>query len=243
MSATPDKPQNPLLDLVLNVVLPSLILEKLSKPAYLGPQWALVVAVSIPLAYGLWSFSQKRGMNFFSVFGLVAIIFTGGLGLLKLDPVWFSAKEAAFPLFLGLAFPLSLRFGRPLVNEMLLNPQVVNVPLIQKSLDTPQRVSGFASLLKKASWGMAGTMLCSSIANFFLCWYVLNGKTPGTEEYTQAIGKQNWMGFIVIGIPMFVVTLMLFFWFLKRITALTGLERDDLMNNGQTVRRQVSNGE
>ena len=154
MSATPDKPQNPLLDLVLNVVLPSLILEKLSKPVYLGPQWALVVAVSIPLAYGLWSFSQKRGMNFFSVFGLVAIIFTGGLGLLKLDPVWFSAKEAAFPLFLGLAFPLSLRFGRPLVNEMLLNPQVVNVPLIQKSLDTPQRVSGFASLLKKASWGM-----------------------------------------------------------------------------------------
>jgi hypothetical protein len=72
---------------------------------------------------------------------------------------------------------------------------------------------------------------------------VLNGKTPGTEEYTQAIGKQNWMGFIVIGIPMVVVTMLLLFWLLKRITALTGLERDDLMNNGQTVRRQVSNGE
>lgn len=243
MPAANDKPQKPLLDLVLNVVLPSVILEKLSKPDYLGQAWALIVAVAIPVGYGLWCFSQKRGMNFFSVFGLIAIVVTGGLGLLKLDPIWFSAKEAAFPLFLGLAFPLSLRFGRPLVSEMLLNPQVVNVPLIQQSLNTPERVSGFAHLLKQASWRMAGTMLCSAIANFCLCWYVLNGKTPGTEEYTQAIGRQNWMGFIVIGIPMVVVTMMLLFWLLKRVTALTGLERDDMMNGGQTVRRQVTNGE
>ena len=37
------------------------------------------------------------------------------------------------------------------------------------------------------------------------------------------------------------VTLVLLFWFLKSITRITGLERDDFMNGGQTVRRQVSN--
>ena len=231
------------LDLSPNVVRLAHIPEHTSQPDDCGPGSAWIVAVAIQIGYGLWCYSPRRGMNFFAVCGLIAIVVTGGLGLLKLDLIWFSAKEAAFPLFLGLAFPLSLRFGRPLVSEMLLNPQVVNVPLIQQSLNTPERVSGFAHLLKQASWRMAGTMLCSAIANFFLCWYVLNGKTPGTEEYTQAIGRQNWMGFIVIGIPMVVVTMMLLFWLLKRVTALTGLERDDMMNGGQTVRRQVNNGE
>jgi hypothetical protein len=33
----------------------------------------------------------------------------------------------------------------------------------------------------------------------------------------------------------------LLFWMLRGISTLTGLERDDFMNGGQTVRRQVSN--
>lgn len=235
----PQPAQNPLLDLLLNVVVPSVVLEKLSKPNYLGPAWALVVAVLIPVGYGLWCFSQKRGMNFFSVFGLIAVVVTGGLGLMKLEAVWFAAKEAAFAVVLGLAFPLSLRFGRPLVSEMLLNPQIVNVPLIEKSLNTPERRNGFTTLLKEASWGMGGTMLLSAVANFLLAWYLLEGKEPGSEPYTQAIGRLNWMNYLVIGLPMVAVTMGLLFWMLKRISGLTGLEREDFMHGGETVRRQV----
>ena len=115
MPEAPKQP-HPLGDLLLTVVLPSLVLEYLSKPERLGPAWALVVALLMPLGFGVWCFMQKRGLNFFSIFGLIAVIVTGGLGLLKLDPVWFAAKEAAFPMFLGLAFPLSFRWGRPLVS-------------------------------------------------------------------------------------------------------------------------------
>jgi len=236
------KPQNqphPLGDLLLTVVLPSIALESLSKPDRLGPAWALVVALLLPLGFGVYCFAKKRGLNFFSVFGLAAIIVTGGLGLLSLNAYWFAAKEAAFPIFLGLAFPLSHFWGKPLISELLLNPQVINHALLQSSLDTPDKHSRFQRLLYRASWGMTLACLGSAVANSALVLYLLGGKAPGSEAYVKAIGTQNWAGFIVIGIPLVAVTFALLMWLLRRIQNLTGLDREDLMNPGRTVRRQV----
>ena len=236
--AAQDQP-HPLADLLLTVILPSLVLESMSKPERLGPVWALVVALLMPLGFGIHCFIKKRGLNFFSILGLVAVIVTGGLGLLNLSSGWFALKEAAFPIFLGLAFPLSFYFKKPLVNELLLNPQVINHPVLQGALDSADKRSAFHRLMGHASWALAGTMLMSAVANALLVLFYLKGKTPGTEEYTQAIGRQNWVSFIVIGVPMLAVTMGLLFWLLRRIQSLTGLERDDLMNAGTTVRRKV----
>ncbi|MES2736349.1 MAG: VC0807 family protein [Verrucomicrobiota bacterium] len=236
----PNKEQpNPLADLLLTIILPSVILESLSKPDRLGPAWALVVALLLPLGFGIYCFIKKRGLNFFSVLGLVAIIVTGGLGLLNLSAVWFAAKEAAFPIFLGLAFPLSFLWGKPLVSELLLNPQVINHDLLNSRLNSEGQKQSFQNLLRQASWALAGTMLLSAVANAMLVLYYLKGTVPGTEEYTKAIGRQNWVGFIVIGVPMMAATMGLLFWMLGQLKKLTGLERDDLMNPGTTVRSQV----
>ncbi len=236
------KQPHPLLDFGLTFLLPSFVLEKLSAPERLGPLWALIVALLLPLGFGIWCFMKKHKMNFVSMLGLTAVIVTGVLGLWNLNATWFAAKEAMFPIFLGIAFPLSHRWGKPLVNEMLLNPQVINQPALHQALNTPEKHHSFALLLKKASWIMAGTMLFSSAANFFLALYLLGGKAPGSEEYTKAIGRLNWGGSLIIGIPLMAVILTLLFWLLRSITRLTGLERDDLMNQGTTVRKQVNNG-
>jgi hypothetical protein len=242
--STPLKEQpHPLADLLLTVILPSVVLESLSKPERLGPAWALAVALVLPLGFGIYCFVKKRGLNFFSVLGLVAVIVTGGLGLLNLDPIWFAVKEAAFPVFLGLAFPLSFYWKKPLVNELLLNnPQVINYRLLYGALDAPEKQSSFKALMERASWMLAGTMLMSAVANALLVLFYLKGTVPGTEEYTKAIGRQNWVGFIVIGVPMLAVTMALLFWLLRRIQRITGLDREDLMNPGTTVRRQVGSG-
>jgi hypothetical protein len=239
MSVSPQEQPHPLADLLLTVILPSVVLESLSKPERLGPAWALVVALLMPLGFGIYCFIKKRGLNFFSVLGLVAVIVTGGLGLLNLSAVWFAAKEAAFPVFLGLAFPLSFYWKKPLVNELLLNPQVINHGLLQGALDTDEKQQSFSRLLGRASWLLAGTMFVSAVANALLVLFYLEGKSPGTEEYIKAIGRQNWVGFIVIGVPMLAATMGLLFWLLGRIQSLTGLEREDLMNPGTTVRRKV----
>lgn len=236
------KQPHPLLDLALTFLLPSYVLEKLSAPERLGPLWALVVALLLPVGYGIWCFIKKNRMNFVSKLGLLAVIVTGILGLWNLNATWFAAKEALFPIFLGIAFPLSHRWGKPLVNDLLLNPQVINMPVLHQALDTPEKHHGFAVLLKRASWGMAGTMLLSSAMNFALALYLLGDKTPGSEEYTKAIGRLNWSGSLILMIPLMAVLLALIFWLLRSITRLTGLERDDLLNHGTTVRRQVNNG-
>jgi hypothetical protein len=236
------KQPHPLLDLALTVILPSLALEKLSAPERLGPLWALVVALLLPLGFGIWCFVNKRGMNFFSILGLTAVIVTGVLGLWQLNATWFAAKEAMFPLFLGIAFPLSHRWGKPLVNDLMLNPQMINLPALHQALDTPEKHHSFALVLKKASWGMAGTMVFSSVMNFALALYLLGDKAPGSEEYTKAIGRLNWSGSLILMIPLMAVLLALMFWLLRSISRITGLDRDDLMNQGTTVRKQVNNG-
>ncbi len=230
---------HPLADLLLTLVLPTMALEWLSKPERLGPAWALVVACALPLGYGLWCWRQRRGLNFFSVFGLIAVILTGGLGLLNLSAVWFAAKEAVFPLVLGLAFPLTHRLGIPLIKELLLNPQVIDHPTLNRALDSDSKRAAFHALLGRASWGMLGATTLSAAANFALALYLLGKKEPGSEAYVQAIGRLNWMGFLVIGIPLVGLTIALLLWLLRRVSALTGLERADLLNPGQTVRRQV----
>jgi hypothetical protein len=232
-------PPNPFLEILLTIILPSVVLDQLSKPERLGPLVALVVSLLLPLGFGVWCFVQKKGWNLFSVLGFVTILITGSLGLLKLPAFWFAVKECTIPLIIGLAFPLSHRFGKPLLNAMILQPHVINLEAMNGAITTPEKRADYEKAVFRASCGMALGMVGSSVANFFLALYLLGGKEPGTEEFMKGIAKLNWMGLIVIGVPMTVVMLFVFFRLLKQLQRITGLERDDLMNPGTTVRRQV----
>lgn len=236
------KPTNPLYDLLLTVLLPSMTLEWLSKAEWLGdraPVWALVIASLIPLGYGIYCWVAKTGLNFFSVFGLIAIILTGGLGLMKLDTVWFALKEASVPVVLGLCFPLSFLWKKPLIEALFMQPQLLNVKLIRQRVAQEPAAGGFRQILWRASLGMGAMMLVSAVMNFALAWWLLDGKQPQTPEHNSALSKLNWAGMLVIGVPMMGAMLVVMTRFLRGLERLTGLERADLMNPGQTVRRQV----
>ena len=45
-----EKHANPFIDLLLTLILPSVVLESLSKPDRLGPAWALVVALLLRIS-------------------------------------------------------------------------------------------------------------------------------------------------------------------------------------------------
>jgi predicted permease len=47
MSTENKKKENILVNLCFNIIIPALILSKLSKPAYLGPLWGLVIALTM----------------------------------------------------------------------------------------------------------------------------------------------------------------------------------------------------
>ncbi|MFZ4765598.1 MAG: VC0807 family protein [Roseimicrobium sp.] len=234
------QPPNPLLELALTLILPSLALDYLSKPESLGPFWALVVSLLFPVGFGVWCFWKKVGWNVFSTLGFVTILLSGGLGLLKLDAFWFALKESAMPVMLGIAFPLSHRFGQPLLNVLIMQPEMLNHRALNASLADASKRLRYDAALFRASCGMGLGMAGSAVANFLLAIWLLGGKEPGGEAFVKGIAKLNWVSMVVIGVPMMAVMLVVFVWLLRQIQQITGLERDDLLNPGRTVRRQVT---
>jgi hypothetical protein len=241
MSDTANKtPPNPLLEILLTIALPSVALDQLSKPASVGPFWALVISLLFPIGFGMWCFYKKMGWNLFSILGFLTILLSGGLGLLKLDAFWFAIKESAIPVLIAIAFPLSHRWGKPMINALLLQPQLINLRTLNEALDTGNRKALFNRALFRASCGMGLGLLGSSVANFFLALHLLHDKEPGGEAFVRSIGTLTWMGFVVIGIPLLVVMIIVFITLLKSVENITGLERSDLLNPGKTVRRQIT---
>jgi hypothetical protein len=95
------KKSNPLLELLINIVIPSVILMKFSGEQNLGVVGGLLVALAFPLVWGTVELLGRRKLNWFSVLGLVSILLTGGIGLLQLDTQWLAVKEAAIPVSSG----------------------------------------------------------------------------------------------------------------------------------------------
>lgn len=235
----PTSQPNALADLILTVVLPSFVLDQLSAPARLGPAGALAVSLMFPITFAVWCWWKRTGWNVFSLIGFITVLLSGGLGLLKLDAFWFALKESAMPLALGAAFPLSHRFGKPLITALVMQPHLINLHAVTGALDTAERKAAYHGALRRGSWAIGLATIGSSAGNFLLALHLLKGKDPGGEAFVKGIGTLNWASVVVIGVPLCAVMLLVFAWLIRRIQSITGLERADLMNPGRTVRRQM----
>ena len=71
MPAQPQKRENLFINLGCNVALPSIILTWGSKAAWLGPKWALLVALVFPVAYSIYDFVVRKKFNFISALGFL----------------------------------------------------------------------------------------------------------------------------------------------------------------------------
>lgn len=225
-SPTPKK-ENLLFNLACNIAAPTIVLMKFSGENRLGPVWALVVALVFPLSYGIYDFVVRRKTNLFSVIGLCSVLLTGGLGLFKVDGVWFAVKEAAIPLLFGAAVLISARTRRPLVRELLYNGQVIDVPKVDAALAQRGNRAEFERLLKRASIGLALSFLLSAILNFGLARYLLTSPA-GTEEFNAQLGRMNMLNWPVIVVPSMVVTMIVFWRLMGGLTRLTGLELEEI---------------
>lgn len=229
-AAKPRPPaENVWVNLVCNAVLPGVVLTQLSKENRLGPVWGLVIALSIPLGYGIYDLVKRRTWNVFSIIGLVGTLVTGGLGLLKIDNFWFAVKAAAVPMILGLAIPATLRTRQPLVKALLYNDQVLDTHRIGDALAARGNQVGFDALLRWASWVMAATFFMSGVVNYFLARWLVTAP-PGTSDQTAQIGKLHWIEWPIITIPMMAVMMFTLFRLLKGLEQLTGLKSDDLFH-------------
>ena len=73
-------------NLLFTIVLPTIILIKFSSA--LGIWMAFLLALSLPLCYGLGSLVVAKKVSGFAILGIINVCLTGGVGLLRLDPEW-----------------------------------------------------------------------------------------------------------------------------------------------------------
>ena len=148
----PAKKENLLINLVFNILIPTLVLSKLSKDTLLGPVIGLVVALAFPLGYGVWDYLERRKANFISIIGFASVLLTGGFALMHVSGMGFAIKEAAVPAVIGVAVLLSLKTKTPLVRTMLYNDQVIDVQRVDDALAVKGNRKDFDCSTRAVCW-------------------------------------------------------------------------------------------
>jgi hypothetical protein len=229
----PPKRESLLANLLLNIVIPTLILMKLSGEEHLGIKMAIVVALAFPIIYGLRDFIQRHKFNVFSALGFVSILLTGGISLLELDPQYIAIKEAAIPGLIGLATLLSLKTRFPLVKTFLYNDKVLKVEKIAAALKEYGNEAAFETTLKNASYLVAASFFLSSTLNYILARVILQSAAV-TVAFNEELGKMTALSFPVIAVPAMLVMVGALFYLFRRIRQLTQLGLEDVINDGST---------
>lgn len=224
----PRKRENLLLNLVLNIGLPTLILTKFSGDRWLGPGWGLALALVCPTGYFIYDYAIRRRANFVSVIGMASVVATGGLGLLKAGGIWFAVKEAAVPLVVGLGVMLSTGGRRPLVRELLFNDELIDTERVTASLRQRGTAEAFERLLRSSSLLLASGFLVSAVANFFLVRAILRA-APGTEAFNAELGRIHLLSWPVVVAPTLALCVFALWRMLRGASRLTGLNVEELM--------------
>lgn len=217
-----------MLSLLLNIVLPTIIMIRFASEDKLGPINALLVALAFPLIYGVYGMIRERKIGWMPVVGIVSILISGGVGLLKLPAEWIAVKEATIPLVLALAILVSAWIGKPLA-RLFLN-QMLDKERVYTALEERGTVDEYERRTAVATWLLASAFLLSAVLNFILARVVVTAD-GGTQQYTEQIGRMTALSFPVITIPVFIVLTGTILYIMNTVSKLTGLESEDVLRN------------
>lgn len=228
-TTTEPKKNNSLLELIFNIVIPSVILMKLSTPEYLGSVYGLIVALAFPVGYAIYDFSRVGSLNFISLLGFFSTLLTGGIALFELDVEWLAIKEAAIPAIIGLIVLLSGFFGKPLLAKVLLNDLIFKINAIYQVLDEKNNTEEFKQKINKANLILALTFAFSSAMNYILAKWIVTSPA-GTTEFNEQLGQMTLVSYPVIVIPSLIMMAGILYYVVKVITKLTGMKFDEMLN-------------
>lgn len=227
----------PLLELTVALIIPSIILMKLSDPAYLGTVNALLLALAFPLSWGLWSLLREHRVNLFAVLGIVSILLTGGIGLLQLDTRWLAVKEAAIPALIGVAVLISTRTRYPLIRSLLYNRSLINVERIQAALERRGNTAAYERSLLNATYLLAGTFFFSAIMNYMLASWIVTSPA-GSAAFNVELGRLTLLSYPVIAIPSTLMLLATLYLLWRTTHAMTGLTLDQVLAERSSGQRR-----
>ncbi len=217
-------------NLAFNIIIPVFIMSYASSEDYLGPAWSIVAALAFPLVYGLFDLRQSGKINGFSVLGVISVLLTGGISLLKLPAEYIAIKEAAIPALIGIAVVITQFSEKPLVKLLILNDQIINWPQLNKVLDAKGKQGEFRRKVANSSYIVAASFFLSSALNYILAKIILVSE-PGTTAYTEELGRMTAISYPVIVIPSMILLIAALWYLFAQIRKITGHDLDDFINH------------
>ncbi len=237
MTKKKEKQENLLLNLCLNILIPTFILMKLSGEDALGVRNAIVVALAFPFLYGLYDWFTAGRINFFSGIGIVSILLTGTISLMKLDAQYIAIKEASIPALLGIVVIVSLYTRYPFVKKFILNEKLVKVKEIEEALEEHGNTQNFYKTIRITHYMIASSFFLSSCLNYFLAEYLLVSP-PGTEAFNVELGKMQGLSFPVIAVPSTIIMIASLIFLFRRITKLTHFSFEEIFHDPEKTKKE-----
>lgn len=224
----PESPKAAIMNILFNIVIPVFILSKGSGDKYLGPVWGLIIALLFPLSYGAYDLYSKKKWNFVSILGLVSILLTGGLALLKLDRFWFAVKEGIIPGIIGVGVLATAKSKYNMVRMIILNPKIIELEKIEAIIEERNLKDKLESLVIKTTYLFFLSFQVSAVLNFVLAVVILKSE-PGTEAFNLELGKMTALSFPVIMLPSMIILAFSLWFLLRGISRMTDIEFNDLI--------------
>ena len=228
MNRTPTHKPRPMVDLLVSVILPSLILMKLSGEDALGVSGGLVAALAFPLGWGIFELVKYKKFNFIALLGLVSVLMTGSIGLFELDNQWLAIKEAAVPAIIGIAVLVSTFTPYPLIRALLFNSSVMDTETIKQKLEENNSTEMFEKKLMNATYFIAGSFAFSATMNYVLAKWIVTSPA-GTEAFNEELGQMTLYSYPMIAIPSMIMMMAIFYYLWRSINKATGLKLEDLL--------------
>jgi hypothetical protein len=230
----PNKPNNPFVELIFNVVIPTLIMTKGTK--YLGnPTLSLLVALCFPLGFLIFDLYKNKKWNFFAIVGLASILLTGGLALFKVPYDWYPWKEALVPLLIGFFVFYSSFTVRPLIHMILFNPAMIDTEKLEGVMQDVAIKGDINRHLKFSTIYFSLSFFLSSILNYVLAIRVF---LPISKDLSMAMQEQmlndqiaemHIKANLVIVLPCMVATVLVLIYLFHGLKKICGLGMNDLM--------------
>jgi hypothetical protein len=228
--------KKPLYELFFNIVLPVILLNKLSsKFGDDGPVIALFVALAFPIGYFFWDWIKSKHVSIVSILGFVNILLTGCFALYDLNSFWFAVKESSIPLLIGLGVTYTAFTTKPLVSRLFWNKDVINTDLIEQKLLESNSKLQFNLELKRLTLYLAFTFLVSAILNYVLTKGIV---VDISDEFSSAarlkirneqIADLTWKSYIVILGPSLIMLSFILWKANSVIKKYTGLSLDKIL--------------
>ena len=234
--------EHPLSNIMWNVLIPIVALSFLGRNGdkfwHVGPVPGMLIAVSLPLVYGIHHLLKTRKPNFFSILGVVSILLTGSIAIMAYKdngtvdvgaPLWFALKEAAIPFVFGVTIFVSHWTKTPLIRVFLYNPEFFDIPSIEKRVQQASVEPAYKKLIFSGTLLLAGSFFISMVMNYFLAIYFLENNTDSQENFNDGVAKLTGWGFAVIGIPMLMILMIIMWRFVTGLKKITGMENDQIL--------------